>query len=452
MGAPSISRTQRLLDLLAYLAGRRTPVTADRILADLPAYADRWRDGDETERASVRRAFERDKRDLREMGIPLRTASFTVDYGGTREEGYRLPPRDFYLPYLRLLRRGAGGGADDAGERSPRTGDGARARARNEAAGHGPGELELSDDEARLALEALRRLVKLPGSPLAREARSALRKLTFDLDPTLLPETPLTFVPPPGESGDTPEARSELLRRLTDALLSRTRISFPYHSIGRDRTGHRTVEPYGLFFQHGRWYLAGRDLDRDDLRVFRADRMREVEPASTDSAAPDYEVPDGFDPDDLLGREAWELGSDGEEDAEAMEVEVRFRHPTSRRMERKGLGTPVEEADDGSSVRSFTVRRKGPFLRWLLSLAGEAEVVEPPELRKELRTLARETEALYGETAAEVRGTGPAPPPARRPVRGGRSRTRGRADGKGSEAAARNPGGADGGPGSGGDP
>lgn len=51
-------------------------------------------------------------------------------------------------------------------------------------------------------------------------------------------------------------------------------------------------------------------------------------------------------------------------------------------------------------MRVFAVQQVNPFLRWLLSMEGEAEVVSPAELREELRAMAREVLALHGGEVA----------------------------------------------------
>jgi proteasome accessory factor B len=364
------TKTQRWLDLLSFLLGRRVPVPVEQIMEQVPAYAEKWVEGDETARASVRRTFERDKDELKALGVPLEPVPYTV--GGTEEyEGYRVAHRDFYLPYLRLL--AAEGDVERPGPPAPvpRPYPGV------------PG-LDLSPTEAEAALEALRRATEIPAFPFAAEAASALRKLSYDLDPERFPADPVLWVERPGSA----EVLARL-RRLSDALLARKRVRFVYHGIHRGRTSERLVAPYGLFFQ-GDWYLVGRDEDAEAIRIFRVSRMEEVVPNPQAPKSPDFALQEGFSLREHLDRKAWELG---EEETET--VEVRFRYPLSVQVERNGEGEWVRDEAECGAVRRFTVSRPDPFLRWILSLAGEAEILTPPELAEELRAMAREVAALY---------------------------------------------------------
>ena len=85
-------RLERLLNLMATLLDTRRPLTLDELAERLePSYPD--------ELAARRRAFERDKETLRELGVPIVVES--VDgLGG--ETGYRIRPDDYYLPDLAL--------------------------------------------------------------------------------------------------------------------------------------------------------------------------------------------------------------------------------------------------------------------------------------------------------------------------------------------------------------
>ena len=86
MTAPT--KLQRQLDVIAYLVGRRLPVSVEELMEGIPAYAEKWTTDDATARDSVRRMFERDKDDLRAAGIPLKTIKYTIDHGTAEAEGY----------------------------------------------------------------------------------------------------------------------------------------------------------------------------------------------------------------------------------------------------------------------------------------------------------------------------------------------------------------------------
>jgi proteasome accessory factor B len=360
---PPTTKLHRWLDLIVYLVGRRYPVTIDEIMAGVPAYAAGQDDADDQKAlASVRRMFERDKADLRAAGIAIETIRWGED-ADNETVGYRLDGGDFYLPYLRLL-----GNAEPA----------PALRGRPLGRG-GNGVFEIQVQEARAALEGLTYLMRIPGSPLARDARFAYRKLTFDVDPNRFGAAPLTIL------SEASPSLSLNMRRLSEALLRHKRVTFLYRGINREEPTHRDVAPYGLLYQSARWYLIGHDALRDDVRVFRVSRMESVEVNAARPQTPDFEVPSDFDLNTYAGRRPWELG-DG--DGRPSPVRVLFRFPTSIWIERNQLGTPVEEWSDGSSVRTFEVSDPEAFVRWILGFRGEAEIQLPGELRREARRAA----------------------------------------------------------------
>ena len=368
-----IQITQRWLDLVAYLVGRRMPATVDEIMEKVPAYA-RKLAGSDTDRDSVRRMFERDKDGLREAGIPIESVEMPVDFGGGKVDAYVLLKKNFHLPYLRIVAAAAGtGGAGGAGP-GPKPPKGAR-------------EVRLENAESHTAFHALESVAEIPGFPLRPEARSAWRKLSFDL------------VPPPGGPAVLYADRSDMgeltawTRSLTDALLARKTVRFRYHGIYRGTPTDRVVRPYGLLFQHGHWYLVGHDETRDDVRVFRVERMEEPRPNTNRPHTPDYEIPQEFTLEEFRDREAWELGSG---DDGVLIARVSFEFPLSLWAERNGLGQLESEDEQGNSIRSFGVRQVDPFLRWILSQRGEARVVEPAELKNRVADLAREVMVIYG--------------------------------------------------------
>lgn len=366
------TKLQRHLDVIAYLVGRRLPVAVEELMEGIPAYAEKWNTGERTARDSVRRMFERDKDELRAAGIPLKTIKYRIDYGATDTEGYIIERRDFYLPYLKLV----------SGEPAPASGFRAQARV---------AEVQIKQEDAPVALEALRRVIGVPGFPLQREARSAFRKLAFDLDPDAFGKDSPVLV----DDAIRTAQLTQNLKTLSDALLARKRVSFRYRGIYRGQETQREVHSYALLFQSGHWYLVGHDLTRADIRVFRVGRMDDVAANTRQPNSADYGIPHDFSIDAYVGRQAWELG----EDEEPIEATVRFRFPLSLWAERNRYGTVVGQHDDGSETRSFTVRQVSPFARWVLSLQGDAEIIEPEQLRAEVKEMARKVAAAHQEDA-----------------------------------------------------
>ncbi|HKK08727.1 MAG TPA: WYL domain-containing protein [Gemmatimonadota bacterium] len=381
-----ISKVQRWLDLISFLVGHRFPVDVDEVMRHVPAYAERWASGSEKDRASVRRMFERDKDELRDLGVPLESVHYSIDYGMERAEGYRLARRDFYLPYLRLLRREGEQAAGEAPVPDEETASPSEAARQRGSGVRGVPTFDLGDDEAVLALEALDRILERDAFPLRDDARAARRKLAFDLDADALSGAPVLWVDPPGA-----EERRGLLDDLSDALMRRKRVRFGYRGIHRDERTERDVEPWGLLFQHSHWYLVGRDRNRDARRTFRVARMEGVEVSARSPHTPDYELPADFELAELRGLDAWELGDD-----EPLEARVLFEFPRSLWADRNGVGSLVRGDAGGAQLRAFRVVQPDPFLRWILSLASEARIVDPPELVRAFREMAAAVAALYG--------------------------------------------------------
>ncbi|HSJ24865.1 MAG TPA: WYL domain-containing protein [Longimicrobiales bacterium] len=356
------TKLQRWLDVIAFLVGHRLPVSVEQLARHVPAYAG-LNSEDGTAQQTARRMFERDKDELRRAGIPLKTMAYSTADDGQVREGYIIERRDFYLPYLRLV--------EQASSRPPYR-DAMR-----------PDTLEVAASDVPLALEALQRVADVPAFPMRQEARSAFRKLAFDLEPDLVASASETvfFL----DRGDT-AALTQTLRTLSDALLARKRVRFTYDGIYRGEATRRDVAGYGLMFHQGHWYFIGHDGLRDDIRVFRVGRMSDVESSSRAPGTPDYDVPDSFRLESYAGREAWELG---EQEEQPVLARIRFHFPLSLWAERNGYGTLERTGTDGAQVRGFTVHQVNPFLRWLLGLEGEAQVLEPPELRDELGRMAR---------------------------------------------------------------
>ena len=359
---PSAPKVQRWVDIIAALLARRSHATFEELARDVPAYLADGSVNAGQPSPTLKRMFERDKKELRALGVPIATDG----KDGDPETRYFLRPTDFYLPYLSVVTpRGA--------TSKPRTTDqyGYRSLAK----------LTFEPDELVAVEEASRRARELGDPVLAADAESAMRKLAFDLpiDPE---RAPIEHLVPPRTKADP-----STLQAIGDALVHRKRITFAYHSMHSRGTSTRDVEPYGLFFLNGHWYLAARPVDGDVVKNFRVSRIRDVS-VNTKAATPDYDIPDTFHlREHGRSRQAWELG-----DGDATDAVVEFRGQSGAAVAGAQLGVAIDGAPER---RSFRIRRMDAFARWLLSFAGEAVPVSPPELVEQVAEQVRATRALY---------------------------------------------------------
>ncbi|MFI6576279.1 helix-turn-helix transcriptional regulator [Nocardiopsis sp. NPDC050513] len=225
-------KTERQLNLVICLLSTRRHLTAQEIRTTVLGYAEA-----ESESA-FKRMFERDKRELRDSGIPIQVGTGDAVSG---EEGYRISRTDYELP-----------------------------------------EIELLPDEALvlgLAARAWRH------ASLGEAAANALFKLRAAGVPVDTEAAP----------GLTPAMRTDepSFGPVWQAVRDRRPIAFDYRKPGQGTAERREVEPWGIVNLRGHWYVVGHDRMRDARRVFRLGRVRgEV---SVLRGGPDVVVPEGVD-------------------------------------------------------------------------------------------------------------------------------------------------------------
>ena len=357
-----VSKTERWLNLLAFLLDRHFPVTREEILSKVEDYRGDWLKGTDTARESVRRKFERDKRELRELGIVIEPEKKKVaaDHTAGEVEAYILRSRDLYLPYLQLS-------SGPRGATSPYT----------------LPAISLKPEEFALLRRAASRVAALGGTSLSTSAASALRKLSFDL-PGVASQEDETALAQPVNPGF-----EQIFKALREGVERRTAIRCRYYAIGKDEERNRVIEPYGLMFSWGYWYCVARARDRGALRVFRLDRMRTAELLDDESAR--FQVPPTFSVRDYLDRAPWELSEEP-----PVTARVRIRFPHSRWTIAEGLGRVVEAVDsEGGALLEFDVRVPDAFVRWLLPFGSQARIVEPADLASRLAAERERVRAVY---------------------------------------------------------
>ena len=225
-------KTERLLGLVVCLLSSPRYLTAVQIRAAVPGYPESFE--------AFKRMFERDKEELRELGIPLETG---FNSPGDDEAGYRIPRQAYVLPEIRLE-------PDEAAVLS------LAARVWR---------------QAELAGAAAGALLKLRAAGVDASGEETAQP---GIEPRLLA----------GEAAFGP---------LWEAVRDGRPVTFAYRAAGRSEPQQRHLQPWGVANRHGRWYVAGYDTDRDAARVFRLSRI-EGEVRFTGPAG-SVIVPDGTD-------------------------------------------------------------------------------------------------------------------------------------------------------------
>ena len=160
------------------------------------------------------------------------------------------------------------------------------------------------------------------------------------------------------------------------------RVRFTYRA-GDDRVSERRVEPHRLVSLGRRWYLVGFDLDRDDWRTYRVDRVSEL--AGTGHRNTPREAPD-----------AAALVSEGVA-VRVFDIQAKVRVAAPAHVASMWIGPTVgvvQHVDDSSC--HVTIGGDPDWIaRYLVGLPAPFEVLEPDEVRNELRVIAEQLLAQF---------------------------------------------------------
>src|SRR5437868_2794256 len=330
----------------------RRPLTARDVKSNVEGYSEM------SDEAFARRYYS-DRAELIALGVPLKSQRDEF----TGEELYTLRSEQYFLP-----------------------------------------ELELTDDE----LAALQTsLYLLEGKfAYAEPLRLALQNLGLGRP---------GFADPPSQAAARvevldPDYSAEMpgrLAKLEGAISKQRTVKFDYESISRGGQAERTLNPYALYNDAGRWYVVGQDLDRKDIRTFRVSRIRgEIRFATRRER--DFRIPAEFDVEIYRGRPPWQIGDP------AGEAKIEVGGDTAWWVERS-YGD-IGRVEDGVFVTKYS--SIAMLASWVLRQDGRAVPLEPDALRREvaraLKSVREAHEAELPKLAAEkpeqeVDGTGERP-------------------------------------------
>lgn len=331
-------RAKRLLDLVMLLLRSRSPVTFREIREQFSSYKT-------SNTEAGLRAFERDKADLLELGVPIRYVTPEED-DSLEEGGYVVDLKRFRMPEVRLT----------------------------------------SDEVSALVLAAsVARAI--PGGSYPKIVDLALRKLAFDMPD---PDTPTEFPLQPSSVTRRepvlmhfPTDRSAQARELSDrfavlegATRNHKRITIRYQKASTGEVQTRDVDPYGLVYRQGVWVVVGHCHLANDVRSFRIDRMSELTPAPKPKS-PDFERPADFDIRAYVSRSPWTFSTAPSED---VELEIRPEAADTANDD-FGPDAVLSRQGDGTTLVRFPCTNPDYALSRVLAAKGGILVRQGDRLR-----------------------------------------------------------------------
>lgn len=315
--AEAVPAEERLFSLVLALIATEHGLTKAEILSSVQGYRQRYSPGGDN--ATLERQFERDKDDIRDLGVPLETVESPLETGNNQLLRYRIPKGAYDLPD------------------------------------------EISFTPQETTLLNLAAEVWREGS-LSSESRRALlklRSLGMEVDDSTIGYAPRVRV------------RDPAFDALNEAIARHLVVRFEYLKPGEGSASARTVEPYALVTHEGRWHLSARDLGRGAMRNFLLSRI--IGPVTKTRTT--FEAPGGDPAAEALAELDRVLA------AGSATVEVVPGSDAERRLEgRDRQSSPVLSAD---GRRRVVVGYADPalFADEMASYGPEARVVEPTSVR-----------------------------------------------------------------------
>ncbi len=328
-----MNNIERVLSLLALLREGREGHTFQEIAALFPGeYGG--------EAIAAKRKFERDKREIIELGYPLSFGGKSADEGGDEaEQRYAIDVNDGLLP--------------NAGWTSP--------------------ELATLYAAGSAALQS--------GTFVAAsDLQGALRKISLhDMAPFAVPK--IRYLGTGGSSED-PDQESEKNSTVWSALKRRKRLSLTYQSPNASEPTLREVDPWGVAHRRGVLTLVGYCHLRRKPRVFLVPRILRIKVNTSKPNTPDYEVPPDFSFDKYVGIRAWEHKLH-----EPVNVRVALRgHARARAADL--FGVAPSSATDEICTLTLSVTCLEGLIRTVLPLSTEVQIIDPARAVAAMRAAA----------------------------------------------------------------
>ena len=239
------------------------------------------------------------------------------------------------------------------------------------------------------------------GTPFEQDLRKALAKISESLPDTIeVPLDELTnclSVLPRVQTTYDPE----IFRVLVTAVRQSRQLSMVYWTAGRNETQRRTVDPYDLVLAaDDDWCLIGHCHLRNDIRLFKVQRVRSVE-----ETGECFCRPAGFRARDYMAESFGTIRGDGD-----FHVALRFTPAYAGLIAEKQwhASQVVEPQPDGTLILRLHVNDLRLIKRWVMYWGPECEVLEPEELIAMVVSDLKAVGRIYPEARTASSQGGPA--------------------------------------------
>ena len=239
--------------------------------------------------------------------------------------------------------------------------------------------LTVDEDEAIAMVVALNGAAQLTAGALSEASVSALSKVVQVLPPKLRRRAEaLRAVTDDSPFSEAPAVHADVLAAVAQATRDTERIRFTYLARGGQGAGEavrRHVEPHRLVTVGRRWYLLAYDLDREDWRTFRLDRMADADTRGW-RFRPRDDAPDAAEHvQRAISRDAYDHVA-----------RVRIEAPKSSVDQQvpPSVGTVTADGPD-RCIFEAGGNHLGAMAMHLGALPWEMTVLDPPELRETMR-------------------------------------------------------------------
>jgi predicted DNA-binding transcriptional regulator YafY len=177
-----------------------------------------------------------------------------------------------------------------------------------------------------------------------------------------------------------------VIEKISDAVLQRRVVEITYYTMSRKKETQRKVAPYKIWFYNGGFYLIGHCRWRDGVRIFAVERIKKIH--LTDDT---FEVPEEFDVDEFM------RGSFGVYQGKPVNVRILFSAGIAEYIKEKiwHETQKLHDNPDGSVLFEANVACTKEIKAWVMRWGAKAIVLEPEELRDEIRAETVEMLAVY---------------------------------------------------------